>query len=163
MDPDRGTPRRPWLAALADRSGGWFALALQSFLGAFGLALAAWSVADPGGYGPAALTGYAIGDLGAVLGFVVSQRHLDPGRRFPFLAFAFDMACLAGLVTFAWTAEVASIERHTNAILAGAGTGAVGFLGRFVALAWRTLVYHVYGRRLPSPGKEIPHDEPPAI
>jgi hypothetical protein len=161
MDPDRDTSRAPWLAALAEHHGGWFALFLHLAQGAIGTAVAVWAIGWPKGYGRAALTGFAIGDLGAVFGFFVSQGYIDPGRRFPVVPFTFDVALLALLLVFASTGEVATVEEHTNAVLTGAGLGAVGFLGRFLALTWRAILHHVCGRGLPPLYKEKDDDEEP--
>jgi hypothetical protein len=161
MDTDRDEPSAPWLAALAGRHGGWFALFLHAMQGAIGTAIAVWAVGWPKGYGRAALTGFAIGDLGAVFGFFVTLGYVDPGRRFPVVPFLFDVALLAVLLVSASTGEVASIDEHTNAILTGAGLGAVGFLGRLLSLTWRAVLYQVCGRRMPPLYREKDDDEDP--
>jgi hypothetical protein len=125
------------------------------------MGVAVWAVGWPAGYGRAALTGFTAGDLGAVFGFFTSQGYVDPGRKFPAFAFALDMAYLVVLLVFSGSGGVTSIDEHTNAILVGAGLGAVGFLGRLLALSWRAIVYHVYGRLLPPLYKDHDEEEPP--
>ncbi len=163
MNPDPAGPRRSWLSARAEMSGGWFALLLQLAQGGLGALLAVWAIGWPDGYGRAALAGFVIGDLAGVFGFVATQGYLDPGRKFPAFAFALDMAFLLLLLLplGAGLEEVESFDRHANTILTGAGLGAVGFLGRFIALAWRAIVHHVYGRRMPPLYKETDDDENP--
>jgi hypothetical protein len=163
MIPDPPGPRRSWLSARAEASGGWVALLLQLAQGILGASLAVWAIGWPEGYGRAGLTGFVIGDLAGVFGFVATQGDLDPGRKFPACAFTLDMVLLVLLLLplGAGMENVTSIETHTNSVLIGAGLGAVGFLGRFLALAWRSIIHHVYGRRLPPLYKETDDDEKP--